>query len=121
MVGNETSVLEFVLAAAKILDNGQDVHFTRSGSYIEGDDGERISFFRIQDRFWLPYSIAETANSHNILAPVMGAPEAAPSGEEEIEEKGADEDWGFLEPFDREAEAEAEVVLWTMTCLWRRS
>ena len=111
MGGNETSVLEPVLAVAKILDNGRDVHFTRAGSYIEGDDGERISFFRIQDRFWLPYTTAETANSHNILAPIVGAPEAAPIGEEEIEEKGADEDWGFLEPFDPEAEADPEIML----------
>ena len=45
------------------------------------------------------------------LGTIVGAPEAAPIGEEEIEEKGADEDWGFLEPFDPEAEADPEIVL----------
>ena len=111
MGGNETSVLEPVLAVAKILDNGRDVHFTRAGCYMEDDDGQRISFFRIQDRFWLPYTTAEPASSHNILAPIVGAPEAAPVGEENIQEKGKDEDWGFLERFDPEAEADPEIVL----------
>ena len=55
--------------------------------------------------------MAESASSHNILAPIVGAPEAAPIGEVEIEEKGIDEDWGFLEPFDPEAEADPEIVL----------
>ncbi len=94
MEGNETSVLEPVLAVAKILDNGRDVHFTRAGCYMEDDDGQRISFFRIQDRFWLPYTTEEPASSHTILAPIVGAPEAAPVGEVEIQEKGQDEDWG---------------------------
>ena len=85
--GNETSVLEPVLAVSKILDNGRDVHFTRAGSYIEDDNGQRITFFRIQDRFWLPYTTAETDSSQNVLAPIVGAPEAAPLGEEEVEKK----------------------------------
>ena len=92
--------MEPVLAVSKILDNGRDVHFTWTGSYIEDDDGKRITFFRIHDRFWLPYTTAETDSSQDIVAPIVEAPGAASHGEEEIEEKDDDEDWGFLEPFD---------------------
>ena len=64
-------VHETVLSVKNMLDRGQDVHFTRKGSWIQDDAGNIRQLIEAGKRFYLPFQTTEGSKKPaSIIAPV---------------------------------------------------
>ncbi|CAE8645088.1 unnamed protein product [Polarella glacialis] len=104
---------EDILSVCKQMDAGYDVHFCRTGCFIDNDAGDKLIFYREGDRFYLDFehlSDAELEQHHEtrLMAPVSSDNSIAMRLAEEAEP--ADDGWAHMEPFDQEAEEAHEEL-----------
>ncbi|CAE8593271.1 unnamed protein product, partial [Polarella glacialis] len=99
--------MEDILSVCKQMEAGYDVHFCRTGCFIDNDAGDKLLFYREGDRFYLDFehlSDAELEQHHEtrLMAPISSDNSIAMRLAEEAEP--ADDGWNHMEPFDQEAE-----------------
>ncbi|CAE8683062.1 unnamed protein product [Polarella glacialis] len=104
---------EDILSVCKQMDAGYDVHFCRTGCFIDNDAGDKLIFYREGDRFYLDFehlSDAELEQHHEtrLMAPISSDNSIAMRLAEEAEP--ADDGWAHMEPFDQEAEEAHEEL-----------
>jgi hypothetical protein len=99
--------IEDIHSVCKQMDAGYDVHFCRAGCFIDNDAGNKLLFYREDNRFYLDFEHVtgaglEQRHETRLIAPISSDNSIAMRLAEEAEP--ADDGWNTMEPSDQEAE-----------------